>query len=217
MHHVPKRNYTAVDMARAFMMAAHEAVNQKRKYTGEPYYRHPEEVLDILLTYANPTVEQQCAALLHDTVEDTEVTIDTINRIFGPVVTNLVSGLTDVSTIADGNREQRKAIDRTHTINTSYATRTVKLADLISNTRSIVERDPNFARTYIPEKLKLLWAFKHDMANDKIWQVAFDLCADAITELWGIYDDQFDVWNKAGFFKDITVNEYIEARERVGK
>jgi hypothetical protein len=64
--------------------------------------------------------------------------------------------LTDVSRPEDGNRAARKAIDLAHTAKASPAAKTIKLADLIDNTRSIVERDPDFAKVYLQEKARLL-------------------------------------------------------------
>lgn len=64
-----------VEKAYYFAMAAHAAVGQKRKYTGEPYIVHPVEVCDIIthnVEWSND--EMCCAALLHDVVEDTQVT-----------------------------------------------------------------------------------------------------------------------------------------------
>ena len=151
-----------VERALIFATAAHAAVKQVRKYTGEPYINHPVEVCEILTLYAvNPVSEEQrAAALLHDVVEDTGVTIQTIELMFGTKVAELVAGLTDVSKPEDGNRKVRKAIDRAHTAQSSPETKSVKLADLISNTRTIVEFDPDFARVYLREKAALLEVMK---------------------------------------------------------
>lgn len=147
-----------VNNALSFAMGAHAAVKQIRKYTGEPYIVHPVHVREVLVRYAvNPvSEEQEAAALLHDVVEDTGVTIELVEQFFGPKVASLVADLTDVSKPEDGNRKVRKAIDREHTANASPDAKTVKLADLISNTQSIVAHDPDFARVYLGEKKKLL-------------------------------------------------------------
>ena len=60
------------------------------------------------------TPEMICAAYLHDVVEDTDVTIDEIEREFGDTVANLVYWLTDISKPEDGNRAARKEIDAVH-------------------------------------------------------------------------------------------------------
>jgi guanosine-3',5'-bis(diphosphate) 3'-pyrophosphohydrolase len=141
--------------ARLFATAAHAAVGQLRKYTHEPYIVHPAEVAKIVRSVPH-TDEMLAAAWLHDTVEDTGVSIELIRAEFGSEVSDLVGWLTDVSRPDHGNRAARKAIDRAHTAAAPAEAQTVKLADLISNTRSIVAHDPKFAETYLAEKRLLL-------------------------------------------------------------
>ena len=144
-----------VTRARDFATAAHAAVGQLRKYTFEPYIVHPAEVAAIVEEYGG-TPEMIAAAWLHDVVEDTGVTSELIRAEFGDHVADLVGWLTDVSRPDHGNRAQRKAVDRAHTAAAPAAAQTIKLADLICNTRSIVEHDPKFAETYLAEKRQLL-------------------------------------------------------------
>jgi (p)ppGpp synthase/HD superfamily hydrolase len=141
-----------IDAAKAFAKYAHR--HQVRKYTGESYFNHCEEVANIVLPFG--TNEMVAAAYLHDTVEDCEVPIELIGSLFGDEVQSLVSDLTDVSTLTDGNRRTRKDIDLAHTAKASQDAKTIKLADLISNTKSIVQYDPDFARVYLREKERLL-------------------------------------------------------------
>jgi len=143
------------ERARMFATAAHAAVGQLRKYTFEPYIVHPAEVVEILKTVPH-TPEMIAAAWLHDTVEDTGVTSELIRKEFGDEVATLVGWLTDVSRPDHGNRAARKAVDRAHTAAAPAAAQTIKLCDLISNTRSIVEHDAKFAVTYLAEKRQLL-------------------------------------------------------------
>ena len=75
---------------------------------------------------------------------------------FGPEVAVLVSWLTDVSKPEDGNRAHRKAMDRAHTAEAPAEAQTIKLADLISNSKSIMQYDPAFAKTYLEEKRLML-------------------------------------------------------------
>jgi (p)ppGpp synthase/HD superfamily hydrolase len=146
---------TIVERARVFATAAHAAVEQVRKYTYEPYIVHPAEVVSIVKSVPHTDV-MLAAAWLHDVVEDTSVTIETIRAEFGVEVAELVSWLTDVSWPADGNRAHRKALDRAHSAAAPAEAQTVKLADLISNTRSIMAHDVAFAKTYLEEKRLLL-------------------------------------------------------------
>lgn len=143
------------ELAYYFSVAAHQAVQQKRKYTNEPYYRHPYEVAQIVKGVGG-TPSMVAAAYLHDCVEDTGVDQWTIDRMFGAHIGDLVAGLTDVSKPEHGNRTARKQIDREHTALQSPECKTIKLADLISNSRSIVKHDKDFARVYIKEKELLL-------------------------------------------------------------
>lgn len=148
--------HAMIEKARIFATAAHAAVGQVRKYTFEPYIVHPTEVAGIVASVEGATVEMICAAYLHDTVEDTDVGIEIIRSEFGEDVAELVGWLTDVSKPEDGNRAVRKAIDRAHSAQAPAAAQTVKLADLISNSRSIMEHDAHFAKTYLEEKRMLL-------------------------------------------------------------
>ena len=144
-----------VEKARIFATAAHHAAGNVRKYTGEPYINHPAAVVELVSSVPH-IPEMLAAAWLHDTVEDAGVSLDLIETEFGGLVAGMVEMLTDVSHAHDGLREHRKRKDREHTAKASPSVKTIKLADLIDNTRSIVERDPNFAKVYLAEKRLLL-------------------------------------------------------------
>lgn len=139
--------------ARAFAARAHDG--QLRKYTNEPYIVHPISVAEIVKIVPH-TPEMVAAALLHDTVEDTDTTLLEILDEFGPTVARYVDGLTDVSRKSDGNRAARKAIDRAYLSRQPPEVKTIKLADLIDNTKTITLYDPGFAKVYLEEKRLLL-------------------------------------------------------------
>ena len=145
-----------VRKAQVYAMAAHAAVGQKRKYTGEPYIVHPAEVAKIVAGVPGSTPEMVAAAWLHDVVEDTGCTYTDIHMAFGADIATLVGWLTDVSVPEDGNRAVRKARDCEHTAQAPAEAQTVKVCDLLSNTKSIVAHDPEFARVYLAEKRELL-------------------------------------------------------------
>lgn len=161
-----------VERARIFSYAAHAAVGQKRKYSGRAYIEHPESVFKIVKTVPH-TEEMLAAAWLHDVVEDTHIDHDDIYRIFGPTVKKLVWYLTDISKPEDGNRATRKAIDRQHLAEATPEAQTIKLADLIDNTHSIVENDPNFAVVYLREKRLLLEVM--DKGDPTLYKICRDL------------------------------------------
>ncbi len=141
-------NKKLVERARAFATSAH--AGQLRKYTNEPYIVHPEEVAAIV-TDAGLSYDAIAAAWLHDVVEDTPIEAAEITRWFGKRVGSYVDDLTDVPQSA-GNRATRKTIDRERIAVAGYEPQTIKAADLISNTATIVEHDPDFAKTYLREK-----------------------------------------------------------------
>ena len=145
-----------VRKAQVYAMAAHAAVGQKRKYTGEPYIVHPAEVASIVASVPGATPDMVAAAWLHDVIEDTGCTFTDVHMAFGIDIATLVGWLTDVSKPEDGNRAKRKAMDREHTAQAPAEAQTIKLADLISNSRSIMQHDPEFAKTYLEEKRLLL-------------------------------------------------------------
>lgn len=148
-------NNALILKASAFAAGAHAAVQQKRKYTGEPYIYHPRAVAKIVVSVPHTEV-MVAAALLHDVVEDTGVTMQTVCDEFGPDVAELVSWLTDRSRPEDGNRAFRKAIDRMRLAQAPPEAQTIKLADIIENTATIDQHDPSFAKVYRKEKEELL-------------------------------------------------------------
>jgi guanosine-3',5'-bis(diphosphate) 3'-pyrophosphohydrolase len=166
--------------ARLFATAAHAAVGQLRKYTHEPYIVHPAEVAKIVRSVPHTEV-MLAAAWLHDTVEDTGVSIELIRAEFGSEVSDLVGWLTDVSRPDHGNRAARKAVDRAHTAAAPAEAQTVKCADLCSNTRSIAAHDPKFAETYLVEKRQLLEVMtKAEPAALRLAQEALDSAERAL-------------------------------------
>lgn len=159
--------------AKIFAEKAH--AGQVRKYTNRPYITHPSAVVTLVKTV--PHVEAMLAAAwLHDVVEDTPTRIEDIASVFGPSIALLVENLTDVSTLDMGNRKTRKRHDLAHTAQAYPAAKTIKLADIIDNTRLIVDHDPQFARIYLKEKMELLNVLTdgdpslYSMAMQKIYE-----------------------------------------------
>ncbi len=138
-----------------FATRAHERIDHRRKYTGKPYTDHLSEVARITASVTDDEA-MIAAAWLHDAVEDTPATIDDIEREFGPEVAGLVRALTDVSKPSDGNRAERKAIDRAHLAQACGRAQTIKLADLIDNCQDITRHDSRFAGTFLEEMDALL-------------------------------------------------------------
>ena len=156
-----------IEKAKQFATAAH--AGQKRKYTGEDYIVHPEHVASIIEEYGFDD-NMIAAAWLHDTVEDTDVELDDLEREFNDDVTELVYWLTIQTTEEDGNRVVRKQMDAERLAEAPARAQTIKLADLFSNTISIVEEDPNFAKIYLLEKAVLLRMLSK--GDIRIWKLA---------------------------------------------
>lgn len=133
------KEYVLVQQARLFALAAHAAVGQKRKYTGEDYIVHPAEVAE------------------------------------------LVDGMTDKSVPEDGPRAIRKMIDRARLASSSPQVQTIKLADLCSNTKSIVDHDPKFAKVYLNEKALLLNVMRD--GSPWLWNKANTILIEALKQL----------------------------------
>jgi len=141
---------------KATRFAALKHAGHKRKYTDAPYLTHLLAVADLVRsTGASDTVI--AAAILHDTLEDTETTLKELKTEFGSEVASLVLEVTDVYTDhAAGNRAARKGWERDRLSTVSADAMTIKVADIIDNTGSIAERDPGFAKMYRPEKAAML-------------------------------------------------------------
>lgn len=133
--------------------AAHD--KQVRKYTGEPYISHPIAVAELVSTVTDD-VSALAAALLHDVIEDTKVTYEDLVTEFGTEIANLVLELTEITTLEDGNRKIRKTIEKDRLAGSSAKAQTIKLADLINNSESIIKYDPNFSVVYLDEMRELV-------------------------------------------------------------
>lgn len=156
--------------AQIFATAAHAAIGQKRKYSGDDYIVHPARVASIVMRHGG-TDEMVAAAWLHDTVEDTDVTPILITKMFGVDVADIVEGLTDISLPDDGNRAKRKSIDRMHSANASTEAQFVKCADIVDNSWDIAENDLSFAKVYKSEVFLLLNAMTK-VKHTEIWDQA---------------------------------------------
>lgn len=155
----------------AYQVASEAHKNQFRKYSeNTPYIVHPVKVAKILLAYGFDNLNMIEAALLHDTVEDTPLTLGDLYQLFSKETVDLVEELTDISRPSDGNRAVRKQIDLEHTAKSSPQGATIKLADLIDNCLNICEHDKHFGQIYLDEEEKLLKVLTH--GHPELYQTA---------------------------------------------
>lgn len=144
---------------KAMMFAREVHKHQVRKYTGNPYIEHLAEVAAIAASVCRINIDITMAvAWLHDCIEDQGVTPRVIEDQFGLRIADAVGFLSDMET---GNRAERKAASRKRLAGAMPWIQTIKVADLISNTKSIVQHDPKFAVTYLEEKRLLLDVLIH--------------------------------------------------------
>ncbi len=167
----------------ARMFANIKHAGQKRKYTGEDYIVHPKAVASIIESVGG-TDEMIAAAWLHDVVEDCGVRLPEIMNNFGGIVSAYVDWLTDNFKV--GNRANRKEAYSVWLGASPNEVKTIKLADLIDNTKSIVEEDPKFARVYLAEKKALLEVLKG--GSPKLWVRANTQLVQGLLKL--VYEGQ---------------------------
>jgi (p)ppGpp synthase/HD superfamily hydrolase len=142
---------------------AHSDINQKRKYSGDPYIVHPERVAyGVFLSGGNDN--EIMAAFLHDVPEDTQKTLNDILMEFGIVVAMIVAGVTKTTTSRDGTREQRQTIELENLSKSPSSSKKVKFEDIKDNVYDLHIDNPKFCKIYLPEKLKqieVLFEKKH--------------------------------------------------------
>ena len=140
---------------------------------------HTDEVAETL-SAVGETEDVVCAGHLHDTGEDVfpmnlDYNFERLEKEFGVSIAKLVFELTDVYTKVNYptcNRAKRHAWERERLSKISPQAASVKLADILSNSRDISEHDPDFAVTYLDEISRLIPLLKH--GNPILWQAAVE-------------------------------------------
>lgn len=124
----------------ALEFAAHKHRDQRRKDPeASPYINHPIALAHILWGAGVEEPVVITAALLHDTVEDTETTEEELVHHFGRKVASVVMEVTDDKTL---QKHERKALQIEHAPHLSREAKLVKLADKISNVRDVGSKPP---------------------------------------------------------------------------
>jgi len=128
-------------LLKALTFAARKHRDQRRKDAqASPYINHPIALADVLVNEAGVAdVEVLCAALLHDTIEDTETTPEELECEFGRDIADIVVELTDNKML---KKRTRKRMQIAHAASASRQAKLVKLADKVCNLRDITARPP---------------------------------------------------------------------------
>ena len=142
------------DKARFFAQVAHEAVGDRRRFTGERVEVHVGAVAGRLKKYGydDATV---AAGWLHDVTEDTRINEDSLRMHFPDKTCTIVAYSSQITVKEDGTRRERTRIDHEHYSRGPEESQTLKLCDSMDNTPSICNSDPKFAKLYVREKTDL--------------------------------------------------------------
>jgi len=158
---------------------SHEGVERA---SGEPYYLHPVEVAKIMAAEFTIDDESVAAALLHDTVEDTSVTLEDIEHIFGEVVAHLIDGVTKITGVFE-NRDSKQAetfMKLLLSMAEDIRVVLIKFADRLHNMRTIKHLPKQKQMKKATETIELYAPLAHRFGLFKIKNEFEDLCFKVI-------------------------------------
>jgi len=138
---------------RAFEIAV-DAHKTMRRKSGEPYILHPLAVSRICVEEIGLGVRSTICALLHDTVEDTDVTLEDIEREFGNEIARIIDGLTKISNVVDANSSQQAENFKKILLTLTDDPRVIliKLADRLHNMRTLDSMKPENNSRFLPRR-----------------------------------------------------------------
>lgn len=168
-------------VTRAFKLCfkSHEGVSRA---SGEPFYLHPVEVAKIMADEFNIDDESVVAALLHDTVEDTNVTLDIIEELFGSTVRHLIDGVTKITGVFE-NRDAKQAetfMKLLLSMAEDIRVVLIKFADRLHNMRTISHLPREKQLKKATETMELYAPLAHRFGLFKIKNEFEDLCFKVI-------------------------------------
>lgn len=131
---------SALLLKAAAFAATHHRDQRRKGATAAPYVNHCLEVARLLAEVGGVTaIEVLCAALLHDVVEDTSVTLDEVRSIFGDAIAHIVGEVTDDKSLVKAERKRLQVVNAPHK---SDGAKMLKLADKSSNVHDLVIEPP---------------------------------------------------------------------------
>ena len=158
---------------RAFFLAkeAHEGV---RRRSGAPYLLHPIAVAKIVIEEIGLGVKSVVAALLHDVVEDTEYTVEDMERIFGPKIASMVDGLTKMSGVFNAETSEQAEYFRKVLLTLSDDVRVIliKIADRLHNMRTMAYQTAEKQRAKSLEMMEIYAPIAHRLGMQRAkWEL----------------------------------------------
>ncbi len=174
VHH-PNSDGTLVRDAFAVAESAHEG--QMRK-SGDPFIEHPVSVAEVLASYGLDDVTI-AAALLHDVVEDTELSLDDIEQQFGEAVAHLIDGVTKLERIKFGSKaEQQAATIRKMVVAMAKDVRVlfIKLADRLHNVKTLDFMSDDAKARIARETLEVYAPLAHRLGAQDIKHEMEEIC-----------------------------------------
>ena len=171
-----EKPYDLEKITQAYKVAekAHEG---QLRTSGDPYITHPLAVASILLDYCMDT-DTICAALLHDTVEDTDVTLDELRKKFGEDVALMVDGVTKIGLVPLVSKEEQQAENiRKILMAMSKDIRVIiiKLADRLHNMRTLAARPPEKQRKTSLETMNFYAPIAHRVGMSDVKEEMEDI------------------------------------------
>src|SRR6056297_32391 len=164
-------------ITRAFKICYHSHKDVERA-SGEPYYLHPVEVAKIMAAEFTIDDESVAAALLHDTVEDTIITLDDIRNDFGDVVAHLIDGVTKITGVFENRNSKQAETFMKLLLSMAEDIRVVliKFADRLHNMRTISHLPRDKQLKIANETMELYAPLAHRFGLFKIKSELEDLC-----------------------------------------
>lgn len=173
-----KRTHEETKMIRKAFDVAVEAHKDMRRKSGEPYIYHPIAVAKICAEEMELGATAVVAALLHDTVEDTYITLEDIEDLFGPTVRKIIDGLTKIPEVFDEHVSIQAENFRKMVLTISDDLRVVliKLADRLHNMRTLESMRPDKQMKIASETSFLYAPLAHRLGLYTIKTELEDLC-----------------------------------------
>lgn len=183
-------------MIRKAFDVALDAHKDMRRKSGEPYIYHPLAVAEIVTSEIGLGAKSIVCALLHDTVEDTDLTVEDMSRMFGDKVAQIIDGLTKLSTVLDIQEDKSMQAENFRkmllTMSSDIRVILIKLADRLHNMRTLesMRRDKQLKIAsetmyiYAPLAHRLgLYAIKTELEDLSFKYIEPDLYEEIVTKL----------------------------------